>query len=155
MKVRAPYTVSIVIRVRHRVSVIFHTAHECCALQLNADRPFLLTSQCTMTASSICHVALLVSMITIVCGIHDDGFDGREVIAGLCRVYSYNVERQAAAAAASSSWVVRGGSHDDEQQVSSSKDRRYFVCCQNEGRETACRDRTYQRPYGGGQAEEG
>lgn len=63
--------------------------------------------------------------------------------SGLCRIYSYNVERQSTAL----SWEI--GQFGSVQQTFATPERRYFICCQDDGTETACRDKTYQRPHTG------
>lgn len=73
--------------------------------------------------------------------------------AGLCRVYSYNVEmRRLATAPSSAGAILMTSSFSDvlsdevEQTPTVWNSRRYFVCCHDDGAETACRDRTYQQP---------
>lgn len=69
--------------------------------------------------------------------------------SGLCRIYSYNVERQSTALS------LEIGQFGNVQQTFAVPERRYFVCCQDDGTETACRDKTYQRPHTGTQRPEG
>jgi len=101
-----------------------------------------VTTRCYSTA-----VTLLISMAATFdlanSGSYGDPLAGRQqaTYSGLCRVYSYNVEREYAYLP----WEpVR---HSNEHQpLPEATDRRHFICCHHDGTESACRDKTYQRP---------